>query len=184
MTRSTILTVILVAGLTFLGAANALADDCVPLGGAIVGGECQISASPNNHSGPFTLNETLHILTGGAITTGAGQIAGNSNTFQGARIESNAGNGVYVSGTGNTIKSNKANKNAGAGFKTAATATGTKFGSNASNETAPGGSKENGGPEYDFAIPAVNLGSNKADNLSIPTATKCLTLFSLGGVCE
>ena len=85
------------------------------------------------------------------------------------------------------MHSNKANKNTLAGFKTSATATGSKFGSNASNETSQGGSKENGGPEFDFAAgsaPVTDLGGNKADNVSIPTAAKCLTLFSAGGLCE
>jgi hypothetical protein len=129
-------------------------------------------------------------LSGNSVSSNTGdgvQIAGNNNSLTGANIESNTGNGVFVSGTGNTIKSNKANKNTLAGFKTAATATGSKFGSNASNETSQGGTKENGGPEYDFAAgsaPVTNLGGNKADNVSIPTATKCATLFSLGGTCE
>jgi len=129
-------------------------------------------------------------LRGGTLTGNIGdgvQITGNNNNFQGATIESNTGNGVHVSGTGNTIKGNKANKNAGAGFKTAASATGSKFGSNASNQSSQGGFKENGGPEYDFdflSTPVTNLGSNRADNVSIPTATKCLTLFSAGGRCE
>jgi hypothetical protein len=129
-------------------------------------------------------------LSGGNVSSNTGdgvQIAGNNNTLQGAKIESNTGNGVVISGTGNTIKSNKANKNTLAGFQTAASATGSKFGSNASNETSQNGTKENGGPEYDFAAgsaPVTNLGGNKADNVAIPTATKCPTLFSAGGTCE
>ena len=130
-------------------------------------------------------------LSGGNVssnTAGDGvQIAGNNNSLQGAKIESNNGNGVLISGTGNTIKSNKANKNTLAGFKTTATAKLSAFGSNASNETSQGGTKENLGPEYDFAAgsaPVTNLGSNKADNVAVPTATKCPTLFSLGGTCE
>jgi len=129
-------------------------------------------------------------LRGGTVAgnTGDGvQIAGNNTSFQGATIERNGGNGVYVGGTGNTIKGNKANTNTLAGFKTAATDTDSKFGGNASNESSQSGSKENGGPEYDFDVlskPVTNLGSNKADNVSIPTATKCLTLFSAGGRCE
>jgi hypothetical protein len=129
-------------------------------------------------------------LSGGNVSSNTGdgvQIAGNNNTLKGAKIQSNTGNGVLISGTGNTIKSNKANKNTLAGFRTAATATGSKFGSNASNETSQNGTKENGGPEYDFAAgsaPVTNLFGNKADNVSIPTVTKCPTLFSLGGTCE
>ncbi|PWU23543.1 MAG: hypothetical protein C5B48_08445 [Candidatus Rokuibacteriota bacterium] len=48
------------------------ADDCVALGGALVGGECRIStpvpASDSAHGGPFTISETLHITGGGSIT--------------------------------------------------------------------------------------------------------------------
>ncbi len=40
------------------------------------------------------------------------------------------------------------------------------------------------GPEYKFGAPEVNQGSNKADNVTIPTAAKCPTLFSAGGICE
>ena len=129
-------------------------------------------------------------LSGGNVSSNTGdgvQIAGANNTFQGAKIEGNSGNGVVISGAGNTIKSSKANKNGLAGFKTTATATGSKFGSDASNESAQGGAKENVGPEYDFAAgsaPVTNLGSNKADNVAVPTATKCPTLFSAGGICE
>src|SRR5262245_47967627 len=50
----------------------AAADDCVALGGALVGGECRIStpvtASDSAHGGPFTISETLHITGGGSIT--------------------------------------------------------------------------------------------------------------------
>ena len=126
-------------------------------------------------------------LRGGTVSgnTGDGvQIAGGTNSFQGATVESNTGNGVSISGTNNTIKSNKANKNGGAGFLTTVTATGNKFQSNASNASSQGGSKENAGPEYSFGAPEVNLGSNKADNVTIPTAAKCPTLFSAGGICE
>jgi hypothetical protein len=112
------------------------------------------------------------------------QIVGSTNSFQGATVESNTGNGVSISGTNNTIKSNKANKNGGAGFLTTGAATGNKFSSNASNTSAQGGSKENAGPEYSFATPEVNQGSNKADNVTIPSAAKCPTLFSLGGICN
>jgi hypothetical protein len=126
-------------------------------------------------------------LRGGTVSgnTGDGvQITGNTNSLQGATVESNTGNGVFISGTGNTIKGTKANTNGGAGFLTAPGATGNKFQSNASNTSSQGGSKENTGPEYSFGGPQVNQGSNKADNVAIPTAAKCPTLFSVGGNCE
>ena len=132
----------------------------------------------------------LNALSGGNVSSNTGdgvQIAGANNTLQGAKIEGNGGNGVVISGPNNTIKSNKANKNGLAGFKTTATATGSNFGSDASNETGQAGTKENLGPEYDFAAgsaPVSNLGGNKADNVAIPTAAKCPTLFSAGGICE
>jgi hypothetical protein len=126
-------------------------------------------------------------LRGGTVSgnTGDGvQITGSTNTFQGATVENNTGNGVSISGSNNTIKSSKANKNGVAGFLTTPGATGNKFQSNASNAGASGGSKENTGPEYNFGGPQVNQGSNKADNVTIPTAAKCPTLFSAGGICE
>jgi hypothetical protein len=138
------------------------------------------------NSAGIRVESTGNNLRGGTVlgNTGDGvQIAGGTNVLQGATVQSNTGNGVSISGTNNTIKSNKANKNGGAGFLTTATATGNKFSSNASNSSAQGGGKENIGPEYSFATPEVNNGSNKADNETI-SAAKCPTLFSLGGICE
>jgi hypothetical protein len=126
-------------------------------------------------------------LRGGTVSGNIGdgvQIVGSTNTFQGATVESNTGNGVFISGQLNTIKANKANKNTGAGFLTTGAATGNKFQSNASNASSSGGAKENGGPEYSFGTSETDLGSNKADNVTIPTAAKCPTLFSAGGTCE
>ena len=103
-------------------------------------------------------------LRGGTVSgnTGDGvQIVGSTNIFQGATVESNTGNGVFISGTNNTIKSSKANKNGGAGFLTTAAATGNKFQSNASNASAQGGSKENTGPEYNFASAASEPGQQQ-----------------------
>lgn len=85
------------AGLMLLGSGQALAvDQCVALGGALVNVppvECQISAAVVK-TGPFTLNETLHILSTGSITTGAGGItieitAGDFVMDDGALIDGN-----------------------------------------------------------------------------------------------
>jgi parallel beta-helix repeat protein len=73
---------VLVLGLIFFVSGKAFADDCGALGGSVVPvplpvlhDECQISiAVPGTITGPFTLNETLHFLTGGSIRTGAGGI--------------------------------------------------------------------------------------------------------------
>ncbi len=46
--------------------AFAYADDCVALGGSIVGAECQISSNVNK-VGSYTIDETLHILAGKTI---------------------------------------------------------------------------------------------------------------------
>jgi hypothetical protein len=69
---------ILAAFVLVLGATSgAYAVDCTDLCGTIVGPECQISAAsiaacpstpPNNKSGPFTVNETLRIMSDGIIT--------------------------------------------------------------------------------------------------------------------
>lgn len=76
---------------------SALADDCAALGGSIVAGECQVSGS-HNASGSFTLDETLHILTGGKIITGAGGIdltitSGDLIMEDGAFIDANVNAG-------------------------------------------------------------------------------------------
>jgi hypothetical protein len=138
------------------------------------------------NSAGIRVESTGNDLRGGTVSgnTGDGvQIVGGTNSFQGATVENNTGNGVSITGTNNTIKSSKANNNGGAGYLTTATATGNKFQSNASN-TSSNGSKENTGPEYNFGAPQVDQGSNKADNVTIPTAAKCPTLFSAGGICE
>jgi hypothetical protein len=134
-------------------------------------------------------------LRGGKVQGNQGdgvQISGNTNILQGVTAQGNGGNGVSISGTSNTIKSDKANKNGRCGFLTTGpattppsspAATGNQFGGNASNTSSPGGSSENIGAEYCFGTPEVNLGGNKADNLAIPTATNCATLFSSGGSC-
>jgi hypothetical protein len=138
------------------------------------------------NSAGIRVESTGNNLRGGTVSgnTGDGvQIVGGTNIFQGATVQGNTGNGVFISGANNAIKGNKANKNGGAGFLTTATATGNKFSSNASNTSAQGGAKENTGPEYSFATPEVDNGSNKADNVTI-SAAKCPTLFSLGGICD
>jgi hypothetical protein len=162
-------------GIQVVGASNKVAWNAVSgNGGAANSAGIRVESNGND-------------LRGGTVSgnTGDGvQITGGTNTFQGATVENNTGNGVFISGTNNTIKSSKANKNGGAGYRTTATATGTKFQSNASNTSSSGGAKENTGPEYNFGAPQVNQGSNKADNVTIPTAAKCPTLFSAGGICE
>jgi len=67
MTRLLMLIAIVAASLLPIAAGQAHADDCVALGGAINGGECQISVNVNA-SGTFNLDETLHILGTGGIT--------------------------------------------------------------------------------------------------------------------
>jgi hypothetical protein len=59
--------VIVAALLIFLPARAAFADGCTDLGGLVVGTECQISSNVGNKSGPFVLDQTLHILDGGKI---------------------------------------------------------------------------------------------------------------------
>jgi parallel beta-helix repeat protein len=78
--RWTLSGLVAAALLLALGAAShvAAADDCVALGGAINGTECQISGIvPGAKTGTFTLNETLHFLSGGTVTVGAAGIVIN-----------------------------------------------------------------------------------------------------------
>jgi hypothetical protein len=55
---------------------SAVASPCTDLGGAEVGGECQVSSAVSA-SGTFTIGIPLHILAGGKITTGAAGITLN-----------------------------------------------------------------------------------------------------------
>lgn len=71
MRQLAVIVAIVAAGLGFLTVSNALADDCVALGGTIVGAECQISVNVGAKSGTFNLDETLHILSTGKITVPA-----------------------------------------------------------------------------------------------------------------
>jgi hypothetical protein len=96
-------------------------DDCLALGGAMVVGECQISA-PQTKSGAFTLDETLHILGTGSITVPAlsggnaltlnikgdliidvgGQVIGDVSTAGGigATVSINADGDIVLHGVG------------------------------------------------------------------------------------
>lgn len=75
---------LVVLGLVVWGGSPALADDCVALGGAIVGTECQVSTfvtkSDALHGGPFNIAETLRITGTGKITVPA-LAAGNPLTI-------------------------------------------------------------------------------------------------------
>lgn len=58
--------------------ANAVADDCVALGGVInVGGECELVAGTYNKQGPFLLDETLRLKNGAVINVPG--LAGGNN---------------------------------------------------------------------------------------------------------
>jgi hypothetical protein len=72
---------ILAAGFLALGAGTAVADQCAGpqptgLGGTVVAGECRISAQVFR-TGTYNLNETLHILSTGAIDAKGGGITLN-----------------------------------------------------------------------------------------------------------
>lgn len=69
----------LIGGTLMLAApGSALANDCAALSGnPPVGGECVIN-SPRNVSGVFNLDETLHIVGTGSLTTGGADITINS----------------------------------------------------------------------------------------------------------
>src|SRR5262245_56442182 len=76
------LSVAFAAGFLLFGAKAALADDCVRLGGALSGGECQVSAAVSRSNltapgGPYTLAETLRIKSTGSITIPP--VAGGNN---------------------------------------------------------------------------------------------------------
>lgn len=62
---------ILAVGVCCLASAPAFADDCVALGGAIVGTECQITVAVSR-TGTYNLDETLRITGTGSIDASAG----------------------------------------------------------------------------------------------------------------
>ena len=124
-------------------------------------------------------------LTGGSLTSNTGvgvhfAVGANNNILQTAKVELSGSHGIFVEGTGTTLKGNKANSNGGDGFRISGT--GTKLASNESNQ----GGKENGGAEYRLTVAGVNQNGNKADNTAIPKASapqKCQT-FPAVSVCE
>jgi len=126
-------------------------------------------------------------LTGGNLTgntTGLRLTAtANGNTFQSAKVFENTGSGVVVEGSGNTIKDLRIYTNGGDGLGTSASATSTTLKNIQSNTGSPGSATENGGAEYRLGVAAINGGSNKADNLAVPSAGKCPT-FPAAGLCE
>jgi hypothetical protein len=142
MTRLLVLGLAIASGLLSLAPAAARADDCVALGGAIVGSECQISTAVSR-SGTFNLDETLRVLSTGKISVPAaaggnsltidictsagscdlvmdsgGQISGNvtgtgNSTGVGATISINASNDIVLHGTGAAGASITSNQSAG-----------------------------------------------------------------------
>jgi len=86
-----------------VGAGVAAADDCGALGGVINGlGECEISGAHTAPSaGPFTLNETLHIVSGGTLKVLPAGITinitpGDFIMDSGAIIDGNGTNGAPI----------------------------------------------------------------------------------------
>ena len=129
-------------------------------------------------------------------------VAGSGNTVRdNSRVEQNGGHGIAVSGAGNTIKgntagsagkgngadgvnvtaggnlleSNKSSANLGAGFAISGGGAGDPnvLKANQSNAGSAGSKTENTGAEYVLLNSVRSTGSNKADNVSIPSASKC-----------
>ena len=107
---SSILSVFAAAGFAFF-ANSAFADDCVALGGVINAGECQVSGN-HTASGPFSLDETLHILGTGHINVGTHLVhssitinitKGDFLMDSGALIDGNVSNGCTPALVGSDI---------------------------------------------------------------------------------
>lgn len=94
------------AALAVLPASPASAvDQCAALGGSIAGGECVLSTHVTR-SGPFTLDETLHITSSGSITVSP-VTAGLTLTINGGFImdaNSKIDGSTNAVGSGATIK--------------------------------------------------------------------------------
>ena len=115
--------------------------------------------------------------TGNGVELGS---TASTNSFRGAKVQTNSGAGIVVQGAGNTLDGNRVTGNTGHGIHVTATAAGTKLKGNQS------GSPENGGAEYRLDTAATDQGGNRADGISIPKVSipqKCPT-FAAAGVCE
>jgi len=124
-------------------------------------------------------------LRGGTISSNTGdgaQLAGNGNSFQGATVQNNSANGIAASGGTNLIKGNRINSNTADGVNISGA--GNKLSGNQSNTGSDNSATDNGGFEYNLISAAVNLGSNKADTLTVPSAGKCPTFPAAGTQCE
>ena len=160
-------------GVRIKGSGNGVSFNSVsgsPVGVQIDGGSNDV------RSGTISGNTTGVVIAGGnnslsGATIGPNardgvDVTGSNNTVKGNSATQNGGDGFLATGTGTLFDSNKAYQNPGNGFTVAASATGTKLKSNASNTGNSGSSNENGGYEYKFGVAITNQGSNKKDNIN------------------
>jgi len=127
-----------------------------------------INSVSGNGAGIRVTGNLNTLRSGGAVTANIGdgvQIKGNNNTVSGNQSNQNGGDGFKVEGNFNALTDDKANSNGGIGFDILGA--GNTLKGNQSNQSAQGGSKENGGCEYNFAgNTTVDLGGNKKDTLN------------------
>jgi len=128
----------------------------------------------------------------GIAVSGAGNtIKGNT---AGSASKGNGGDGVNVTAGGNLLESNKTSANLGAGFTIRGGGAGDPnvLKGNQGNAGGSGSKTENTGGEYVLQNSVRSTGSNKADNISVPSASKCpqfpannqTVSFAAAYVCE
>jgi len=114
---------------------------------------------------------TVSGITGKGVEIGP---TGSNNQFRKATVRQNSGAGIVVEGTGNTLGGNRVNGNIANDTHIKAAAAGTNLKGNQS------GSCEIGGAEQRVDTNAFDLGGNRADGVSIPSAQKRPTFVAAG----
>jgi hypothetical protein len=119
-------------------------------------------------NGRVEMNGGHGIAVSGAGNTVKGNTAGSAS-------KGNGGAGVNVTAGGNLLESNKASANVGAGFAISGGGAGNPnvLKGNQSNAGSAGSKTENTGAEYVLLNGVRSTGSNKADNVTVPSASKC-----------
>ena len=186
------------------GAANGSTTDVHATGSTVAGYKLEGSShlvknvrSFDNAIGFWITGNSNHVH-GALGTTGNGigfKIDGNGNTLDTNNgVEKNLGDGVLITGDGNTVKKYTVRSNGGNGIKVEATANGTILSEDKAYTNALNGyhvlgtntklskniASDNGGCEFDVVAGNTNGKDNKANNVTIlpnvfgPFPTGCI----------
>jgi hypothetical protein len=169
-------------GVSVLGNTNSLENvDAFNNGGdgvRVIGNTNVLSKVDAGDRGKPNGGDGLHVegnfnqIVEGSVFANAGHgvfLKGNSNkvtkTDAGDRSKGNGADGFHVEGSSNLLDGNVSNGNSAVGINFASAAgTNNMLKKNESNQSGPGGTKENGGAEYCFAeSTTLDQGGNKKD---------------------